>query len=39
MSTYGIYRGFVLVEPGTVPEGAGAVSPRWLDGLEHFGRA
>lgn len=37
MSTYGIYRGFVLMEPGMVPEGA-ALYASWLDGMEHFGR-
>ncbi|WP_298434801.1 5-formyltetrahydrofolate cyclo-ligase [uncultured Jannaschia sp.] len=37
MSTYGIYRGFVLLEPGMVPEGA-ALYASWLDGMEHFGR-
>jgi 5-formyltetrahydrofolate cyclo-ligase len=37
VSTYGIYRGFVLIEPGMVPEGQ-ALFASWLDGLEHFGR-
>jgi len=37
MSTYGIYRGFVLFEPGMVPEGA-ALYAAWLDGMEHFCR-
>jgi 5-formyltetrahydrofolate cyclo-ligase len=37
MSTYGIYRGFVLMEPDMVPEGA-AQYAAWLDGMEHFGR-
>lgn len=37
MSTYGIYRGFVLVEPGMVPKGA-ELYAAWLDGMEHFGR-
>ena len=36
MSTYGIYRGFVLLEPENVPEGA-ALYASWLDGMEHFG--
>ena len=38
VSTYGIYRGFVLLEPGMVPEGQETFAA-WLDGLEHFGRA
>ena len=38
VSTYGIYRGFVLLEPGMVPEGQETFAG-WLDGLEHFGRA
>lgn len=37
MSTYGIYRGFVLLEPDMVPEGA-ALYASWLDGMEHFGK-
>ncbi|WP_339778646.1 5-formyltetrahydrofolate cyclo-ligase [uncultured Thalassospira sp.] len=37
MSTYGIYRGFLLIEPGMVPKGA-ALYASWLDGMEHFGR-
>lgn len=37
MSTYGIYRGFILMEPGMVPEGA-ELYAAWLDGMEHFGR-
>lgn len=37
MSTYGIYRGFLLIEPGMVPKGAEAYAA-WLDGMEHFGR-
>lgn len=36
MSTYGIYRGFILMEPGMVPAGA-AQYAGWLDGMEHFG--
>ena len=38
VSTYGIYRGFVLLEPDMVPEGQETFAA-WLDGLEHFGRA
>ena len=37
VSTYGIYRGFYLLEPGMVPPGA-ELYAAWLDGLEHFGR-
>lgn len=37
MSTYGIYRGFLLMEPGLVPPGA-ELYAAWLDGMEHFGR-
>ncbi|MHC0053634.1 5-formyltetrahydrofolate cyclo-ligase [Actibacterium sp. D379-3] len=37
MSTYGIYRGFMLMDPGMVPDGA-ALYASWLDGMEHFGR-
>ncbi|MEO0385466.1 MAG: 5-formyltetrahydrofolate cyclo-ligase [Pseudomonadota bacterium] len=37
MSTYGIYRGFLLMEPEMVPQGAAAYAA-WLDGMEHFGR-
>ncbi len=37
VSTYGIYRGFVLLEPDMVPEGQESFAG-WLDGLEHFGR-
>ena len=37
VSTYGIYRGFRLLEPSMVPEGA-ELYAAWLDGLEHFGR-
>lgn len=36
MSTYGIYRGFLFLDPAKVPEGA-AVYAAWLDGMEHFG--
>ncbi|WP_375691822.1 5-formyltetrahydrofolate cyclo-ligase [Pseudooceanicola sp. LIPI14-2-Ac024] len=36
MSTYGIYRGFLLLDPATIPEGA-ALYASWLDGMEHFG--
>jgi 5-formyltetrahydrofolate cyclo-ligase len=37
VSTYGIYRGFVIIEPGSVPKGH-ELYAAWLDGLEHFGR-
>jgi 5-formyltetrahydrofolate cyclo-ligase len=37
VSTYGIYRGFVLLEPGMVPPGQ-ELFAAWLDGMEHFGR-
>lgn len=37
MSTYGIYRGFLLMEPGMVPRGA-ELYAAWLDGMEHFGK-
>lgn len=37
VSTYGIYRGFILLEPAMVPEGQ-TLFASWLDGLEHFGR-
>ena len=37
VSTYGIYRGFVALEPDMVPEGQETFAG-WLDGLEHFGR-
>jgi 5-formyltetrahydrofolate cyclo-ligase len=37
MSTYGIWRGFLLMEPGMVPPGA-EVYAAWLDGMEHFAR-
>ena len=36
MSTYGIYRGFLYLDPATVPQGA-ALYASWLDGMEHFG--
>lgn len=36
MSTYGIYRGFLYLDPATVPEDA-ALYASWLDGMEHFG--
>lgn len=36
MSTYGIYRGFLYLDPATVPPGA-ALYAAWLDGMEHFG--
>lgn len=37
MSTYGIYRGFLYMEPGRVPKGA-ELYAAWLDGMEHFAR-
>jgi 5-formyltetrahydrofolate cyclo-ligase len=37
MSTYGIYRGFLYIEPGMVPDGA-ELYAAWLDGMEHFAR-
>jgi 5-formyltetrahydrofolate cyclo-ligase len=37
VSTYGIYRGFRLLEPSMVPKGQ-ELFAAWLDGLEHFGR-
>jgi 5-formyltetrahydrofolate cyclo-ligase len=37
MSTYNIMRGFLYLEPGSVPEGA-ALYAAWLDGMEHFGK-
>lgn len=37
MSTYGIFRGFLLIEPGSVPAGA-ELYAAWLDGMEHFGK-
>jgi len=37
MSTYGIYRGFLAMAPGMVPEGF-AHCAAWLDGMEHFAR-
>ena len=37
MSTYGIYRGFLLLEPGMVPPGA-ELYAAWLDGMEHFAK-
>ena len=36
MSTYGIYRGFLYIEPGSVPKGH-ELYAAWLDGMEHFG--
>ena len=36
MSTYGIYRGFVLIEPKNVPQGS-SLYAAWLDGAEYFG--
>lgn len=37
VSTYGIYRGFRIIEPGSVPAGH-ELYAAWLDGLEHFGK-
>ena len=37
VSTYGIYRGFILLEPSMVPAGQ-ELFAAWLDGLEHFGK-
>lgn len=37
VSTYGIRRGFVLLEPAMVPHGQERFAG-WLDGLEYFGR-
>jgi 5-formyltetrahydrofolate cyclo-ligase len=37
VSTYGIYRGFILLTPDMVPAGQEEFAG-WLDGLEHFGR-
>lgn len=37
MSTYGIYRGFLYIEPGVVPRGH-ELYASWLDGMEYFGR-
>jgi 5-formyltetrahydrofolate cyclo-ligase len=36
VSTYGIYRGFVLLEPARIPR-EHTLFASWLDGLEHFG--
>ncbi|WP_020560907.1 5-formyltetrahydrofolate cyclo-ligase [Thiofilum flexile] len=36
MSTYGIYRGFLFLDPAKVPPEA-ALYASWLDGMEHFG--
>jgi 5-formyltetrahydrofolate cyclo-ligase len=37
VSTYGIYRGFRLLDPSTVPRGQEHFAA-WLDGLEYFGK-
>jgi len=37
VSTYGIRRGLVILEPGEVPEGSEEYAS-WLDGMERFGR-
>lgn len=36
MSTYGIYRGFLYLDPAKVPSGAERYAS-WLDGMEYFG--
>ncbi|MEZ5826061.1 MAG: 5-formyltetrahydrofolate cyclo-ligase [Geminicoccaceae bacterium] len=36
MSTYGIYRGFLFLDPAKVPV-KDALYAAWLDGMEHFG--
>lgn len=36
VSTYGIHRGFVLLDPSTLKPGE-SLYASWLDGLEHFG--
>ena len=38
MPTYGMQRGFLLLEPGSVPPGLEKAAA-WLDGMEHFGRS
>jgi 5-formyltetrahydrofolate cyclo-ligase len=37
VSTYGIYRGFILLEPARIEPGQ-RLFASWLDGLEYFGR-
>lgn len=37
VSTYGIYRGFRLLDPRLVPSGQ-ELFAAWLDGIEHFGQ-
>src|SRR5690606_7149558 len=37
MPTYGMQRGFLLLEPGSVPPGLEKAAA-WLDGMAHFGR-
>ncbi|KAB2670330.1 5-formyltetrahydrofolate cyclo-ligase [Ochrobactrum sp. RH1CCR137] len=37
MPTYGMQRGFLLLQPGSVPPGLEKAAA-WLDGMEHFGR-
>lgn len=37
MSTYGIYRGFLFLDPARVPAGAARYAS-WLDGMEYFGQ-
>jgi 5-formyltetrahydrofolate cyclo-ligase len=38
VSTYGIHRGFVLLEPSRIAR-EHTLFASWLDGLEHFGRS
>jgi 5-formyltetrahydrofolate cyclo-ligase len=37
VSTYGIYRGFKLLDPGRISPGQ-ELFAAWLDGIEHFGQ-
>ena len=37
MSTYGIFRGFLYLAPGSVPKGAERYAA-WLDGMEYFAK-
>jgi 5-formyltetrahydrofolate cyclo-ligase len=37
VATYGIARGFILLDPATIPQGHARYAA-WLDGLEHFGQ-
>ena len=38
LPSYGMYRGFILLEPTAVPAGH-ELYAAWLDGAEHFGRS